>query len=166
MPSLLFACVCPLGAWTQNFLEDPREHQASVEMLSTPDLDKIARMIADATGAEGMWEGPGGAGGEPGALGDSSEAVLRDHAHGGVGVRGECPCLPLTLVVGKAQDTEWWTPDFPRASAEQPFWEANCPRRVEGWGCGVPLLRCRVRSSLLVWKCFCLDWVLVNKSNV
>lgn len=71
-----------------------------METLSTPDLDEVAGVIADATGAEGTWESPGGAGGEPGAPADSSEAALGDRARGGVGARGERPCLALTL---------WWT---------------------------------------------------------
>lgn len=123
----LSGCVCPLGARTPTFLEDPGEPPASAKTLSTPDLGAVAGVTADATDAEGAWEGPAGAG-EPRAPADSSEAMPGDRAHGGVGARGEARAWH-SPVDGKAQAF------VPRVGAERPCWEAAPAGRA-------PLLRC------------------------
>ncbi|XP_015418275.1 PREDICTED: receptor-type tyrosine-protein phosphatase N2, partial [Myotis davidii] len=73
------------GAGMRHSLEDPRKDRAAVETLSPPDLDEVAGVISDAADVEGAWEGPRGAGGEPGEPVDSSEAALGEGAHGGGG---------------------------------------------------------------------------------
>lgn len=147
--------MCPLGAWIQHFLEDPRKDQVAVETLSPPDLDKMAGVIADAVDAEGAWEGPRGAGGEPGEPADSSEAALgeEDGAHGGGGAQGERLSLALTLRgTGRPR---------PQSSTEQPCWKTACPLGETDSSAEV-----QSQKQPDAGKCFCLDRVLVSKSIV
>lgn len=118
----------------RHFPEDPRKDRAAVETLSPPDLDKMAGVVADAADAEGAWEGPGGAGGEPGEPADSSEAALRDGAHGGGGAQGERLSRTHTVVGGKAPATERWAPAS-RSSCRAACWKTACPLGGDGFLC-------------------------------
>lgn len=113
-------CVCPLGALPANLLTDPRQHQVDVETLSPPDLDEVARVIADAVhgvGSERAWGPWRGAGGEPaGVPADSSEAaLLQDGDVGRDSVQGE-PLRSWSSTLwwaGRDQATEQRGPGFP-----------------------------------------------------
>ncbi|XP_036102267.1 receptor-type tyrosine-protein phosphatase N2 [Molossus molossus] len=104
------------GALTANLLKDPRQHQMDMETRSPPDLDEVARVIADAVHSVGTEKerGPwGGAGGEPVEPADSSEAALlqdgdvgRDSVQGSSLRDGGAPGLgelsPVSLQLGDA----------------------------------------------------------------